>query len=61
MIDRLVARILGLEVRLLACQARLNAQTDSAPRYAVCAACCVRCVDCPASNNWKRRLRRSVR
>ena len=29
MIDRLVARILGLEVRLLACQARLNAHTDS--------------------------------
>ena len=29
MIDRLVARILGLEVRLLACQARLNANTDS--------------------------------
>jgi len=29
MIDRLVARILGLEIRLLACQARLNAHTDS--------------------------------
>ncbi|WHS62018.1 CHAD domain-containing protein [Pseudomonas sp. G2-4] len=29
MIDRLVAQILGLEVRLLACQARLNAHTDS--------------------------------
>lgn len=29
MIDRLVARIVGLEVRLLACQARLNAHTDS--------------------------------
>lgn len=29
MIDRLVARILGLEVRLLACQARLSAHTDS--------------------------------
>ncbi|WP_210643520.1 CHAD domain-containing protein [Pseudomonas sp. Tri1] len=29
MIDRLVARILGLEVRLLASQARLNAHTDS--------------------------------
>lgn len=29
MIDRLVARILGLEVRLLACQARLKAHTDS--------------------------------
>ncbi|UZE25394.1 CHAD domain-containing protein [Pseudomonas sp. B21-056] len=29
MIDRLVARILGLEVRLLACQARLDAHTDS--------------------------------
>jgi len=29
MIDRLVARILGLEVRLLACRARLDAHTDS--------------------------------
>ncbi|TNF81253.1 CHAD domain-containing protein [Pseudomonas sp. ICMP22404] len=29
MIDRLVARIVGLEVGLLACQARLNAHTDS--------------------------------
>ncbi|WP_260955194.1 CHAD domain-containing protein [Pseudomonas citri] len=29
MIDRLVARIVGLQVRLLACQARLNANTDS--------------------------------
>ena len=28
MIDRLVAHVLGLEVRLLACQARLNARTD---------------------------------
>jgi len=28
MIDRLVARVLGLEVRLLACQARLSARTD---------------------------------
>jgi CHAD domain-containing protein len=28
MVDRLVARILGLEVRLLACQARLTARTD---------------------------------
>ncbi|AWY43566.1 CHAD domain-containing protein [Pseudomonas putida] len=28
MIDRLVARVLGLEVRLLACQARLIARTD---------------------------------
>ncbi|MBD9586995.1 CHAD domain-containing protein [Pseudomonas sp. PDM03] len=28
MINRLVAQILGLEVRLLACQARLNARTD---------------------------------
>ncbi|MGJ7518687.1 CHAD domain-containing protein [Pseudomonas baetica] len=28
MIDRLVAHVLGLEVRLLACQARLNALTD---------------------------------
>ena len=29
MIDRLVARVLGLEIRLLACQARLSAHTDS--------------------------------
>lgn len=29
MIDRLVARLFGLEVRLLACQARLNALTDA--------------------------------
>lgn len=28
MIDRLVAHVLGLEIRLLACQARLNARTD---------------------------------
>ncbi|MGE8066758.1 CHAD domain-containing protein [Pseudomonas sp. NPDC089569] len=28
MINRLVARVLGLEVRLLACQARLSARTD---------------------------------
>ncbi|MDN4546699.1 CHAD domain-containing protein [Pseudomonas sp. C32] len=28
MIDRLVAHVLGLEIRLLACQARLNACTD---------------------------------
>ncbi|MCW8276832.1 CHAD domain-containing protein [Pseudomonas sp. PCH199] len=28
MIDRLVAHVLGLEVRLLACQARLSARTD---------------------------------
>jgi CHAD domain-containing protein len=28
MIDRLVARVLGLEIRLLACQARLSAHTD---------------------------------
>jgi CHAD domain-containing protein len=28
MINRLVAHVLGLEVRLLACQARLNARTD---------------------------------
>jgi CHAD domain-containing protein len=28
LIDRLVARVLGLEVRLLACQARLSARTD---------------------------------
>jgi len=28
MINRLVAQVLGLEVRLLACQARLNARTD---------------------------------
>ncbi|PYY70582.1 metal-chelation protein CHAD [Pseudomonas jessenii] len=28
MIDRLVARVLGLEIRLLACQARLKARTD---------------------------------
>jgi len=28
MVDRLVAQVLGLEVRLLACQARLSARTD---------------------------------
>jgi CHAD domain-containing protein len=28
LVDRLVAHVLGLEVRLLACQARLNARTD---------------------------------
>ncbi|MCP1446877.1 CHAD domain-containing protein [Pseudomonas sp. GGS8] len=28
LVDRLVARVLGLEVRLLACQARLSARTD---------------------------------
>ncbi|MGH8384605.1 MAG: CHAD domain-containing protein [Pseudomonas sp.] len=28
LVDRLVAHVLGLEVRLLACQARLSAQTD---------------------------------
>jgi hypothetical protein len=28
LIDRLVAQVLGLEVRLLACQARLSARTD---------------------------------
>jgi len=28
LVDRLVARILGLDVRLLACQARLSARTD---------------------------------
>ncbi|WP_139340904.1 CHAD domain-containing protein, partial [Pseudomonas sp. KK4] len=28
MIDRLVAHVLGLEVRLLACQARLSERTD---------------------------------
>lgn len=27
-VDRLVAQVLGLEVRLLACQARLSARTD---------------------------------
>lgn len=29
LVDRLVAQVLGLEVRLLACQARLSARTDS--------------------------------
>ncbi len=29
LVDRLVARVLGLEVRLLACQARLSASTDA--------------------------------
>ncbi|RON02858.1 metal-chelation protein CHAD [Pseudomonas brassicacearum] len=29
LVDRLVAQVLGLEVRLLACQARLNASTDA--------------------------------
>jgi len=29
LVDRLVAHVLGLEVRLLACQARLSARTDS--------------------------------
>ena len=28
LVDRLVAHVLGLEVRLLACQARLSARTD---------------------------------
>lgn len=28
MVDRLVAQVLGLEVRVLACQARLSARTD---------------------------------
>jgi CHAD domain-containing protein len=35
MIDRLVARVLGLEVRLLSCQARLSARTDPEALHAL--------------------------
>ena len=59
LVDRIVANIVRLEVRLLACQARLEADTDPealttcAPLCAACAACCGLCAGCRGLCNLK--------